>query len=72
MSSPSVRTGCLHSVAAFWCRRDGTIAVAFAILLAVFLGVTALSFDIGRTFNLHTQLQHAVDASAQAAATQLD
>ena len=72
MSPQSFTTGSRHSLAAFWRRRDGTIAVAFAILLAVFLGVTALSFDLGRSFNLHTELQNAVDASALAAATQLD
>ena len=72
MSPQSVKTERRHPVGLFWRRRDGAIAVAFAILLAVFLGMTALSFDLGRAFNLHTQLQHAVDASALAAATQLD
>ena len=57
---------------AFWRRRDGSIAVVFAIMLAVFLGVSALSFDLGRTFNLHTELQSAVYAAALSAATQLD
>jgi hypothetical protein len=40
--------------------------------MAALLGVVALVFDLGRTWNLHTELQNAVDYCALSGATQLD
>ena len=43
-----------------------------AIMLTALGGVVALSFDLGRMWNLSTELQTAVDAGALAGATQLN
>ena len=51
---------------------DGAVAVMAAVLLAGLLGVSALVFDLGRAWTLHTELQGAVDAAALAGAGQLD
>ena len=50
----------------------GAIAVMFALTLFALAGIVALSFDLGRMWNLGTQLQTAVDAGALAGTTQLD
>jgi Flp pilus assembly protein TadG len=52
--------------------QEGAIAVMLALMLAALLGVVALAFDLGRAWNLDTELQHAADAAALAGATQLD
>lgn len=56
----------------FLAARDGAIAVIFAIGLSVVAGIWALSIDLGRAWNLETQLQNAADAAALACASQLD
>ncbi|MEE9194829.1 MAG: pilus assembly protein TadG-related protein, partial [Alphaproteobacteria bacterium] len=50
----------------------GAVAVIFAVMLTALVGMMALAMDLGRAWNLETQLQHAADACALAAATQLD
>jgi hypothetical protein len=50
----------------------GVIAVALAIMLAAIIGMMALAVDLGRAWNLQTELQNAADAAALAGATQLD
>ncbi len=50
----------------------GAVAVMLALMLTVLGGVVALSFDLGRMWNLSTELQTAVDAGALAGATQLN
>jgi len=52
--------------------RDGAIAVIFALMVGALGGVMALALDLGKAWNLETELQHAADACALAAATQLD
>ncbi len=56
----------------FLSREDGAIAVIFALLLAAIAGMLALSIEITRSWNLQTELQHAVDSAAIAGASQLD
>ena len=51
---------------------QGVIAVALAIMLAAIIGMMALAVDLGRAWNLQTELQNAADAAALAGATQLD
>ncbi|SDL42091.1 pilus assembly protein TadG-related protein [Aliiruegeria lutimaris] len=55
-------------------KRDtrGTILVFWAMSLAVFLGIIALSFDLGRIGVTHTELQSFSDSVALAAAGELD
>ncbi len=50
----------------------GAIAVMFALMLAALLGMMALAMDLGKAWNLETELQHAADACALSGATQLD
>lgn len=52
--------------------QEGTILVFFAVCLAVFLGMAALSFDIGRVAITQTELQSYADNVALAAAGELD
>ena len=64
---------CLAGTFAAFARADrGVIAVMLAIMLAAILGVMALAVDLGRAWNLQTELQNAADAAALAGATQLD
>ncbi len=51
---------------------SGAVAVMLAIMLAALLGVMGLAMDLGKVWNLETQLQHGADASALAGVTQLD
>lgn len=51
---------------------DGTILVFFAVSMAVFLGLVALSFDLGRAASTQTELQSFADSVALAAAAELD
>lgn len=51
---------------------DGATAVIVAMTGATLAGLWALSFDLGRAWNLQTELQNAADAAALACATQLD
>jgi len=50
----------------------GATAVAFAVGLSAFIGLGALTLDLGRAWGLDTQLQNAADAAALACASQLD
>lgn len=52
--------------------RDGSTAVIIAIGVSVLAGMWALSMDLGRAWNLDTELQNAADAAALACASQLD
>lgn len=52
--------------------RGGAIAVLLAISLAALAGLLGLALDLGRAWNLQSQLESAADAAALAAATQLD
>jgi Flp pilus assembly protein TadG len=52
--------------------RDGGVAVTVAVTSAVLVGVLAISIDLGRAYNLSTELDNAADAYALAGATQLD
>jgi|GEM_PF-6104567 len=59
-------------VAALGRDRRGAIAILFAISLAALAGMVALALELGRAWNLQSQLESAADAAALAAATQLD
>jgi Flp pilus assembly protein TadG len=59
-------------LAAFGRARDGGVAVLLAVSLAALLGTVALAIELGRAWNLQSQLLFAADAAALAAATQLD
>ncbi len=50
----------------------GAVAVLLALMLAALLGMMGLAMDLGKVWNLETQLQHAADAGALAGVTQLD
>ncbi len=50
----------------------GAVAVMFALMLVALFGMMALAMDLGKAWNLQTELQHAADACALAGATQLD
>jgi Flp pilus assembly protein TadG len=65
-SRPIIATG------SFVKREEGAIAVMFALMLGALVTIMAMFFDLGRAYNLHTELQTAVDAAALAGATQLD
>jgi len=53
-------------------KQQGAIAVITVICLIGLISMIALAVDVGRFFNLATDLQHAADAAALAGATQLD
>jgi Flp pilus assembly protein TadG len=61
-----------RSLRAWGRAREGGVAVTVAVMIAVLVGVMALSFDLGRMYNLSTELANAADAAALAGATQLD
>ena len=50
----------------------GAVAVMLALMLTALLSMLALAMDLGRAWNLETELQHAADACALAGSTQLD
>ena len=56
----------------FWRNEHGGTAVIATIALTALIGAAALVIDLGRFYNLDTELQNAADASALAGATQLD
>jgi hypothetical protein len=63
----------LESSLCAWGRaRDGGVAVTVAVTSAVLVGVLAIAIDLGRAYNLSTELDNAADAYALAGATQLD
>lgn len=51
---------------------SGVVAVILALMLAAIFGMMALAVDLGRAWNLQTELQNAADAASLAGATQLD
>jgi Flp pilus assembly protein TadG len=51
---------------------DGAIVVMVVIGVALFIGIGGLAIDIGRLYNLHTQLQAYADHVSLAAAAELD
>lgn len=52
--------------------QEGAIAVIVAVMIGVLAGMMALSIDLGRLFNLDSQLQNAADAAALAGGSQLN
>ena len=50
----------------------GAILVMAALMLALLIGIAALSLDVGRLFVLHTEMQNAVDSAVLSAAVELD
>ena len=62
-------TGGIHNrLRAFGRRRDGGVAVTVAVSIAVLVGLAALSLDLGRAYNLSTELDNAADGYAVARA----
>ena len=53
-------------------RQTGAILAITAILLVVLIGIAALALDMGRVLVLRTEMQNAADASALAAAAELN
>jgi hypothetical protein len=53
-------------------RQRGAILVMTVIFLVILLGFAALALDFGRLYVLRTEMQNAADASAMAAAAELD
>lgn len=49
----------------------GVVAILTALMIAVLIGIGALTIDLGRLFVVRTEAQSAMDACALAAATQL-
>lgn len=56
----------------FLSERKGTTAVIVALSATVLAGMWALSFDLGRAWNLQTEMSNAADAAALACASQLN
>ena len=56
----------------FATREQGGTAVIATLALTALIGAAALVVDLGRFYNLDTELQNAADAAALAGATQLD
>ena len=52
--------------------QEGAFLVMIILMLVVLLGFAALVIDVGRLLILRTEMQHAVDAAALAAAVELD
>ena len=52
--------------------QGGAVSVILAFALTALLGMGALAIDLGRAWNLSTELQNAADAGALACASQLD
>jgi hypothetical protein len=55
-----------------WAERDGGVLVYVTIAIAVLVGFVGLALDFGRISTTNSQAQAAADASALAAASQLD
>ena len=55
-----------------WARAsEGGVAVTVAVSIVALVGMLALSIDVGRIYNAHTERNNAADAAAIAAATEL-
>lgn len=59
----------VRSLQAFGHDRRGSIAILFALIATIVIGITGLAIDFGRAMNVHRKMQAAVDAAAMAAAT---
>ncbi len=55
-----------------WASKSGGVLIYIAFGLPIFLGVMALSVDLGRAFILNTELKDFSDAAALAGAAELD
>jgi hypothetical protein len=66
------RTGSRAALGAFARAEDGAMTVLALIMTVMLLGFGALVADIGRLYNLHSQMQSYVDQVALAAAAELD
>ncbi|WVT03097.1 pilus assembly protein [Sinorhizobium chiapasense] len=63
----------LHkAIKSFWDDRRGYVIALTLISMPLLLGFSLLVIDVGRSGNLHTDLQNAVDAMALAGARELD
>lgn len=56
----------------FWNDHRGYVIALTLIAMPMLLGFSLLVIDVGRSSNLHTDLQNAVDAMALAGARELD
>lgn len=71
--SSTIGTAGMKALPGAWLRdRDGGVAISVAVTVAVLVGLASLSLDLGRMYNLSTELDNAADAYALAGATQLD
>ena len=59
-------------IASYGRDQSGAVAVLFSLCMVALIGVIALAHDLGKVWNLDTELQNAADAAALAGATQLD
>ena len=64
-----IRTGILQG---FRSQEDGSVLTVFALMLAIFFGILALSYDFGRVASTQSELQSFADNVALAAAGELD
>lgn len=56
----------------FWRNETGATAALYALALPALVGIAGVGFDYARLVSLDSELQHAADQAALAAATQLD
>lgn len=61
-----------RAIKRFWDDRRGYVIALTLIAMPLLLGFSLIVIDIGRSANLHTDLQNAVDAMALAGARELD
>ena len=72
-SFPELSRSRARSLARHLARDEGgAVAVMFVLCLGALVGMMALAIDLGKAWNVSTELQHAADACALAGATQLD
>ena len=62
----------LKAIKGFWDDKRGYVIALTLISMPLLLGFSLLVIDVGRTGNLHTDLQNAADAMALAGARELD
>ena len=71
--SQFLRARTLSNLLLAWGRaRDGGVAVTVGVMSAVLVGVLAIAIDLGRAYNLSTELDIGADAYALARPTQID
>jgi len=61
-----------RAIKGFWDDHRGYVIALTLIAMPLLLGVSLIVIDVGRSANLHTDLQNAVDAMALAGARELD